>query len=264
MNPQRLYKYLDFNEGSLKAISDATLKFTSPKDFNDPFDCLASYSDDFVNLSIKNQREHLYRASDNKKLSPANKLMAGVRAMRRAKSNIQDGGIFSPLRDSDIGVLSLSSNKDNLLMWSHYCRHHTGFVLEFEPEWYGPRSALETPEIRLNSLVALEVNYSSDRPVLQGKENASQKLDKLLLTKSIDWEYESEFRVIDNFRKAGIHPYKRKLLKGVYAGAKMGINELKTLKSVYQRLKRRLGGLLDTSKLSLDASWGVLGPLKMV
>ena len=81
-------------------------------------------------------------------------------------------------------------------------------------------------------MVALEVNYSSDRPVLQGKENASQKLDKLLLTKSIDWEYESGFRVIDNFREAGIHPYKRKLLKGVYAGATMGINELKTLKEI--------------------------------
>lgn len=232
MNPQRLYKYLDFNEGSLKAISDATLKFTTPKDFNDPFDCLASYSDDFVNLSIKDQREHLYRTSDNKKLSPANKLMAGVRAKQRAKFNIQNGGIFSPLRDGDIGILSLSSKKDNLLMWSHYCNHHTGFVLEFEPEWNGHLEDLKDLEVTLNSLVALEVNYSNDRPVLDGKENASQKLDKVLLTKSIDWRYESEFRVIDNIRKAGIHPYKRGLLKGVYAGAKMSPNDLQSLKEI--------------------------------
>lgn len=232
MNPQRLYKYLDFSEGSLKAISDATLKFTSPKDFNDPFDCLASYTDDFVNLSIKNQREHLYRASDNKKLSPANKLMAGVRAKRRAKFNIQDGGIFSPLRDRDTGVLSLSSNKDNLLMWSHYCNHHTGFVLEFEPVWSGLREDLVDPEVILKSLVALEVKYSHVRPVLEGMENSGQKLDKLLLTKSIDWKYESEFRVIDNLRKSGIHPYNRKLLKGVYAGAKMDPRDQKRLREI--------------------------------
>lgn len=248
MNPQRLYKYLDFNEGSLKAISDATLKFTSPKDFNDPFDCLASYSDDFVNLSIKKQREHLYHASNSKKLSPANKLMAGARAKRRAKSNIQDGGIFSPLRDKDIGVLSLSSNKDNLLMWAHYCRHHTGFVLEFEPEWYG---SYEDSEI-LKSLVALKVNYSSDRPVLEGKENASQKLDKLLLTKSVNWEYESEFRVIDNVRKAGIHPYKRELLKAVYAGAKMGSNDRKTLKETIVTANNRHGLNIQAFQMNLQ------------
>lgn len=230
MTPQRLYKYLNFNEGSLKAISDATLKFTSPNDFNDPFDCLASYSDDFVNLSIKNERQNLYCPSSKKKLSPAKKLMAGSRAKRRAKFNIQEGGIFSPLRNGDIGVLSLSSNKNNLLMWSHYCSHHTGFVLEFEPEWYGPPNSQQSPEMLPNSLVALQVNYSCDRPVLEGDETASQKLDKLLLTKSVDWEYESEFRVIDNVRKSGIHSYKRELLKGVYAGVKMGLDDLQTLK----------------------------------
>lgn len=33
------YKYLPFNEGSLKVITEGTVKFTCPLDFNDPFDC---------------------------------------------------------------------------------------------------------------------------------------------------------------------------------------------------------------------------------
>ena len=28
------------NQGSLKVLEEATIKFTNPKDFNDPFDCL--------------------------------------------------------------------------------------------------------------------------------------------------------------------------------------------------------------------------------
>lgn len=241
MNPPCLYKYLDFNEGSLKAISDATLKFTLPRDFNDPFDCLATYSVDFVSQRIKKQRDYLVSASGGKKLSPANRLIAGRRARQRAKVNIQNGGIFSPLRAGDIGVLSLSSNKDNLLMWSHYCKHHTGFVLKFEPEWYGLPATLKDPEVTFKSLVALEVNYSNERPILNGQECAGQKLDKLLLTKSIDWEYESEFRVIDNVRKAGIHPYKRELLKGVYAGANMNLKGLQTLQEIVATVNSKYG-----------------------
>ena len=33
------YKYLPFNEGSLKVITEGTVKFTCPLEFNDPFDC---------------------------------------------------------------------------------------------------------------------------------------------------------------------------------------------------------------------------------
>ncbi len=32
------YKYLPFNEGSTCIISEGTMKFSSPDEFNDPFD----------------------------------------------------------------------------------------------------------------------------------------------------------------------------------------------------------------------------------
>lgn len=34
-----LYKYLSFSKESLKIITDGTVKFTKPSEFNDPFDC---------------------------------------------------------------------------------------------------------------------------------------------------------------------------------------------------------------------------------
>jgi len=33
------YKYLPFDIGSLKIITQGTIKFTKPSEFNDPFDC---------------------------------------------------------------------------------------------------------------------------------------------------------------------------------------------------------------------------------
>lgn len=32
------YKYLPFNENSLKILTEGTIKFTDPETFNDPFD----------------------------------------------------------------------------------------------------------------------------------------------------------------------------------------------------------------------------------
>ena len=40
------YKYLPFSEGSLKALTEGTMKFTCPLDFNDPFDCLSHTVED--------------------------------------------------------------------------------------------------------------------------------------------------------------------------------------------------------------------------
>ncbi len=37
--PEFLYKYLPFNDGSKSVISQNTIKYTCQKDFNDPFDC---------------------------------------------------------------------------------------------------------------------------------------------------------------------------------------------------------------------------------
>lgn len=39
----RLYKYLPFDEGSLRIITEGTIKFTLPSEVNDPFDCAPDY-----------------------------------------------------------------------------------------------------------------------------------------------------------------------------------------------------------------------------
>jgi hypothetical protein len=65
-------------------------------------------------------------------------------------------------------------------MWSHYARHHTGFVVGFHAahEFFGPTVS--------------PVIYSSDRPKVNPFEARHE--GALAYTKSEHWKYEQEYR----------------------------------------------------------------------
>ena len=93
--------------------------------------------------------------------------------------------------------LSLSRNRDNILMWSHYADSHAGFVIGFDAdnEFFAPG------RWSLNGL--RDVNYSCDRYVLppNGLEGLSpDEMEiantQLVLTKSFHWKYEEELRLM--------------------------------------------------------------------
>ena len=87
--------------------------------------------------------------------------------------------LFTALKNSKKGVLSLSSVKDDLLLWSHYGTSHRGLCFEFETENDG----------RLQS--ASKMEYESKMPVYD-----QQNPDRALFTKAMSWKYESEYRVL--------------------------------------------------------------------
>lgn len=135
-----------------------------------------------------------------------------------------------------IGILSLTEKRDNLLMWAHYAQYHQGLVIEFDETHeyfnqelempplrfiYGPFSAdrcsseqwdaieagaksiaslaprSESPEEESGESYLgrpLKVVYSSKRP--ERESLAKVTTVDMLLTKSKDWEYEQEWRVL--------------------------------------------------------------------
>ena len=86
-----------------------------------------------------------------------------------------------------VGVICFSSVPDSLLMWAHYAHSHTGLVIGFDvlhPVF------VETPRIAA-------VTYSHMRPIISlGGTPISHEAAgwKALITKSTEWEYESEWR----------------------------------------------------------------------
>ena len=83
-------------------------------------------------------------------------------------------------------LISFSTDIYNVLMWSHYAAEHYGYALELELE---PRLLT-----RVNySLMAPEIVYSKEQ---DQTENYGSVINDVLKTKSIDWAYEKEWRMI--------------------------------------------------------------------
>ena len=104
------------------------------------------------------------------------------------------------LNDSFL-ILSLSTKRDNALMWAHYTNANKGFVIGFDPALpiFHNANKLVFPD----SDKLQEVHYSRTRYVvpvdaLNGVTVALERelVRGCLFTKSVDWSYESEVRLV--------------------------------------------------------------------
>lgn len=228
------YKYLPYSEGSLKTLTDSTIKFTCPLEFNDPFDCKPFY--DTTNIDqLPKLRPDLFKEAGNRRgLNPAQRLQEKGKFIARLKKRLEKGD-FSKEPISRVGVVSLSKNALNIPMWSHYADFHRGFVLEFRIPIMGHEEDVPLTNERL---LPFPIKYRSERPHIEiGTELPDDLLDKLALTKSLDWEYEEEERVVDHERGPGIHYYRRdEILCSVIAGMDMKKSNYKNLQSIVQEL----------------------------
>lgn len=120
----------------------------------------------------------------------------------------------------DLGIISLSENYSNPVMWSHYAGEHTGVVVQFEVSEHKSFFVNEfgsdtfgdvylTPEkVRYNrELPQMSIiDELSDDELEDIKDNRMffyKIFNKIiLLNKSIDWMYEQELIIIVNLKDA--------------------------------------------------------------
>jgi hypothetical protein len=230
------YKYVPFNEGSLCIIKDGTMKFTRPSEFNDPFDCNPEYHRHYMS----EQKDLLKKAGDDLGLSPAKRIQNKGVMLKRLEIALQNGE-FGQKAVNDLGICSLSRDPLNLLMWAHYAKDHTGFVIEFcIPIPIQAQTIKE--EDAFNWLVPLEVKYQNAKPIIDAYDDARVNSNKHFLVKGHDWKYEQEERVIDYLRGHGIHSYDRKtILKSVIAGMRMCDDHFIILKNTVEAMNTELG-----------------------
>lgn len=214
---QSLYKYLPYKCGSLKILSDATLKFTHPSDFNDPFDC-------FPKIEISDLSE-VERLNPEKYYELLNSGFS-MDSLNLAIKELHEQKQLVDVMFRDLRVLCLSSVSDEILMWSHYSENHQGFVCEFEvpdidkSRYYLPAVKGSVHEFFAYHLQAKKVDYSGERPNLNFPKYFD-RLEDMLLKKSASWRYENEFRVFDYSGTDGARAFKPELLKTVIFGARM-------------------------------------------
>lgn len=89
-----------------------------------------------------------------------------------------------------IGILALSENPSNLLMWAHYANEHRGFTVGFD----ATNNFFDQKRSSVDQLRHLrKVKYSETRPRLIFSQINS--IDDLMV-KSADWAYEKEWRLL--------------------------------------------------------------------
>jgi Protein of unknown function (DUF2971) len=114
-----------------------------------------------------------------------------------AEMNLQKSiGIIYEVSDNNFGILSLSEDPNNLLMWAHYADGGQGFLIEFDPthSWFWGKIGERDDFRHLR-----HVTYAPSRTEVHLLEITGQDY---LYTKGKEWEYEKEWRIIRNFSDA--------------------------------------------------------------
>lgn len=174
-----LYKYFS-KSGFLRFLRSFTIRFTPLCAFNDPFEAVP------VITGLKNQLNGDSLLSDQLQAALA----------------VSFGG--------NVGVFCLSEDPLNLLMWGHYCNAHQGAVVGFDIT-HAFFNAQSTPSGFLQYL--RRVNYRKQRATLPFAHFQRNKMGflndhgsgwfellrsehPLMFTKSPDWSYEREWRLV--------------------------------------------------------------------
>lgn len=169
-----------------KAVVDGSIKFSSALHCNDPFE--------FKFQSVKPSRDdfdqwHKIYDPDRSPEELENAWASFSGASADYNTN------FSPRAQllSQVYILCLARNWNSHLMWAHYASSHTGFVVCYK------QSIVEVLQGKQSWQASGEVRYSNEVPELRwftGSQAAM--LGPLLTTKSAEWSYEEEYRVIND------------------------------------------------------------------
>lgn len=192
------YKYMDL-KGLNACLTKRTVRFTKPHYFNDPFDCAAAADSTMEGLNI------------------------------RVVGSTNSDKLF--MIRNRIGVLALTRNPLNPLMWAHYGGNHTGGVIAIDTDEAG----LECADRNIITASKGNVIYTSIRPSVDGdhlpyhdeltSENDRLMLERLFLYKSLHWSYEEELRVarrVDRSQAVQFEDFEipASAIKAVYYGAR--------------------------------------------
>lgn len=221
--PRKLYKYFSDNDNSLATVEKYEVYYASPRSFNDPFDCRTRFD-------LSGSHEQQLASVDEALLR--NGVVDPDARQQRARAFLakaQDdpatweqiaSGMRETIMDSS-AVCCLSENCCNTLMFAHYGQGHRGFCLEFDA--VGDSIFAKAKRVRY------EESYPSVRYVTAPADR-SEGFIETLLTKSPEWSYEKEWRLIRllrNVRDAtgqspvGVYPFSPEHLTGVFFGALM-------------------------------------------
>ena len=216
-----LYKYRGINDNTKNILLDNKIWYASIPSLNDPNEGLvkeitAQNADDFIKTTKESQlsgfvtglsmqmnnpgiKRIMNRIARQKGFEQKYRLMVDFYNSRGRRLSRAEGFLDSiDTMIKNVGILSLSDNPLNTLMWSHYGDNHKGIVIgisNFKEDAYEPIHYVqqgETPEINLKGYISVLKMYANHNTLEIGFNDPS--LQAALKTKTLEWNYESEWR----------------------------------------------------------------------
>ena len=222
----------------MRLLSNGELYFSSPDKLNDPLDC------GFYPGAVQSELEQVADSAVRDKLreilsSPLNdKVMSNTSSILEAIET----------RVNKAGVLSFSLTPTETLMWSHYAGGHSGICVGIETEWF--ENFIEK-EWESNKLIGGKSVLYKEKPDFHEilLKSYAKKVDDgkkinidhlfidivipVLITKSIHWEYEQEYRVIR--RESGVVRIPGEAIAEVIVGKKIPDGDYALLQAILSK-----------------------------
>jgi hypothetical protein len=181
---------------SLEYLKDTLIRnrvrCSNPEDLNDPWDCRPYFDDRDLADSL---RREAWAKSFNSYIDlqvPADKqaeARAAIASWRRNDKPVElmvkklTLATWTWIVESHM-IYCLTPHPDSLLMWAHYGDKHKGMCLEFDAKFHFGR--------------AYQVNYADKLPVIgpDGAMDGKALIGPFFCTKSSEWHYEDEYRLV--------------------------------------------------------------------
>ena len=198
------YKYLT-EERALEMLKNGSIRFTQACELNDVFELYPVFDNSNADFIFKKPTKRF-----TNEMNRISNLIPNTDEFRNIKrflsmdnydfiNNMEDNQLIdfinSLISDSVIrairnglGILSLTIEKDIILMWSHYADNHKGVVIELDSDnpFFGDSIVknrnVKYPKKRINTKLS---NIS---------------LENILFTKSPHWRYEKEIRIVRSIK----------------------------------------------------------------
>jgi hypothetical protein len=182
-----LFKFSRFNENLLEYPShlfiERKLYHSRPTQFNDPFECKPHFKWPDNPEKVKAIQQYLINAAiqNGHAKDDAESLISKI---INDPKFLQETILKAILKNlSEVRICSFTTQKENLLLWSHYTNSHEGFCVEYD--------ATKFP-----IAYTFKVLYQDEYPEAVYPWPIDATGFRPLLIKSKDWMYENEFRSI--------------------------------------------------------------------
>jgi hypothetical protein len=254
--PTKLFKYCDFSDHNKNNLNNNIVWLTSAENFNDPYDCSLTYSNEAllnrkieeygINFLFKNANLGKFTFTKDEEIEimhSTNKIRKIIEIMlpkdteldKNTKTRFPSIVIeaieefqrpLAKANRSKTFVSCFSETNKSIIMWSHYACKHKGFCIEYNVKD-------DNSNVYFYPIFYEKKLFDLTKYLLTNKEEFNDfALLIACLTKSKEWEYEKEWRLIPYRVVDKQSEWSMPKPTALYIGAKATDNDKKWIKNI--------------------------------